>query len=151
MVSRRSKTTVHVSGLDSAVTAQVVHDAFIPFGDIVDVELPRDNKSRELHRGFAFVQYESAQDADAAIDNMDQAELYGRTLRVTSARSQNETFDIANAKTAVWEQEGWLQLHQVDEEDRKAVEEAAAAAAAAAAGDPVDAMARLDMAGPQQE
>jgi RNA recognition motif-containing protein len=37
----RQKSTVFVGGLDNQVNAQILHDAFIPFGEIVDVSLPK--------------------------------------------------------------------------------------------------------------
>lgn len=43
--------------------------AFIPFGDIMDVQMPLDYESQK-HRGFAFVEFEAVEDAAAAIDNM---------------------------------------------------------------------------------
>lgn len=48
---------------------KVLHAAFIPFGDVVDVQIPLDYET-EKHRGFAFVEFELAEDAAAAIDNM---------------------------------------------------------------------------------
>lgn len=47
----------------------MLHAAFIPFGDIMDIQIPLDYET-EKHRGFAFVEFESAEDAAAAIDNM---------------------------------------------------------------------------------
>lgn len=38
------------------------------------------------HRGYAFVTYSSAGDAQDAIDNMDMNELRGRILKVSIAR-----------------------------------------------------------------
>lgn len=35
------KATVFVGGLDNQVTAHTLHEAFIPFGEIVDVSLPK--------------------------------------------------------------------------------------------------------------
>lgn len=64
-----SKRTVYVGGLAEEVDARVLHAAFVPFGDLVDVQLPLDYET-ERHRGFAFVEFESAEDAAAAIDNM---------------------------------------------------------------------------------
>lgn len=40
----------------------------------------------ETHRGFAFIDFDSAEDAAAAIDNMHESELYGRTLRCNIAK-----------------------------------------------------------------
>jgi RNA recognition motif-containing protein len=51
------------------VDEKVLHAAFIPFGDIMDIQIPIDYET-EKHRGFAFVEFESAEDAAAAIDNM---------------------------------------------------------------------------------
>ena len=39
-----------------------------------------------IHRGFAFVEYESAEDADEAIFNMDGSELLGQTISVSVAQ-----------------------------------------------------------------
>lgn len=39
-VTKQTK-TVFVGGLDQQVTQQTLHDAFIPFGDITDVSLPK--------------------------------------------------------------------------------------------------------------
>ena len=38
------------------------------------------------HRGFGFIEFEGKEDAGDAIDNMNNAELYGRTLRVNYAQ-----------------------------------------------------------------
>lgn len=37
----RQRATVFVGGLDSNVNEQTLHDAFLPFGEIVDVSLPK--------------------------------------------------------------------------------------------------------------
>jgi RNA recognition motif-containing protein len=37
----REKATIFVGGLDSQVTAETLYDAFIPFGEISDVTLPK--------------------------------------------------------------------------------------------------------------
>lgn len=39
-VAKQTK-TVFVGGLDQQVTQQTLHDAFMPFGDITDVSLPK--------------------------------------------------------------------------------------------------------------
>jgi len=51
----------------------------------VDITIPLDFET-ETHRGFAFVEYEDMADSAAAMDNMDEAELFGRTLKVNIAR-----------------------------------------------------------------
>ena len=49
--------------------------AFIPFGDLVDVQIPLDYET-EKHRGFAFVEFELQEDAQAAIENMVSCSLH---------------------------------------------------------------------------
>lgn len=39
-----------------------------------------------LHRGFGFVEFDEEEDATEAAKNMDNSELYGRTLRVNNSR-----------------------------------------------------------------
>lgn len=80
------KTTLYVGGLDEAVDDGVLHAAFIPFGEIKDVSIPPDPNGGGPHRGFGFVEYVEPEDAAAAIDNMHNAELYGRVLRVNFAQ-----------------------------------------------------------------
>lgn len=96
------KTTLYVGGLDERVTKDIFRAAFIPFGDILDVYIPLDHATGK-HRGFGFVQYESAEDADAAIDNMNHAELFGRVLKVNySHPNKISGGDKGWASQAVW-------------------------------------------------
>lgn len=68
-MSNNSKRTIYVGGLAEEVDEKVLNAAFIPFGDIIDVQIPVDYET-EKHRGFAFIEFECAEDAAAAIDNM---------------------------------------------------------------------------------
>jgi RNA recognition motif-containing protein len=108
----RWKATVYVGGLAPPVTAGNLHDAFIPFGEIADVSLPKSENpnSTEPHRGFAYIEYGDAEDAKEAIDNMDQAELFGRVIKVTAAKAPKSATEGLGSKTAIWEQvrsPGW--------------------------------------------
>lgn len=116
MSARPQKT----GGLDTSVTKSVLHQAFVPFGEIIEVNLPSsssgaanpDNRGNDLdndsgstkHRGFGYVEFESQEDAVAAIDNMDQAMLAGRVLTVAPAKPQKDVGNILGSKVAVWEQ-----------------------------------------------
>lgn len=104
--SARWKATVYVGGVASAVTQANLHDAFIPFGEIADVSLPKNEnpKSTEPHRGFAYVEYEDAEDAREAIDNMDQAEFFGRVIKVSAAKAPKRADEGLGSKTALWQQ-----------------------------------------------
>ena len=55
--------------MNEDVDEKVLRAAFIPFGELSEVQLPIDYQT-EKHRGFAFIDYELPEDAQAAIDNM---------------------------------------------------------------------------------
>jgi RNA recognition motif-containing protein len=102
----RLKGTIYVGGLAPIVDAASLHAAFIPFGEIVDISLPKPEapSSTELHRGFGYVEFEDPSDAVEAIHNMDQAELFGRVIKVSAAKPQKHANEGLGSKTAVWEQ-----------------------------------------------
>lgn len=106
-MSTNTKRTIYVGGLAEEVDEKVLHAAFIPFGEIVDVQIPLDYES-EKHRGFAFIEFESAEDAAAAIDNMNDSELFGRTIRVNIAKPQKIK---EGSSKPVWADDVWLQEH----------------------------------------
>ncbi|KAF2017063.1 peptidyl-prolyl cis-trans isomerase E [Aaosphaeria arxii CBS 175.79] len=147
----RLKATVFVGGLDQAVTQQTLYHAFLPFGDIVEVNLPKPEapNSTDIHRGFGYVEFEQAGDAKDAIDNMDRSELYGHVVKVAAAKPQKQANEGLGSKTAVWEQEGWLAKHAVSEEDRKATEQNQEVANDGPM-DPMQGLEGLDEAGPKQ-
>ena len=104
--SSRLKATVFVGGLDHAVTQQTLYHAFLPFGDIVEVNLPKPEApgASDPHRGFGYVEFETAGDAADAIDNMDRSELYGQVIKVAAAKPQKDANEGLGSKTAIWEQ-----------------------------------------------
>lgn len=104
----RGKATLFVGGLSPQVTESVLYEAFVPFGPIVDRSLPRPElpSSKEPHRGFGYVEFENAEDAREAIDNMDQSELFGRVIKVNVAKEKRAEGEGLGSRTAVWEQVG---------------------------------------------
>lgn len=102
-----TKRTIYVGGLAEEVDEKILQAAFIPFGEIVDVQIPLDYES-EKHRGFAFIEFEVSEDAMAAIDNMNDSELFGRTIRVNIAKPQRIK---EGSSKPVWADDGWLQEH----------------------------------------
>lgn len=97
-----------MGGLDAQVTRELLMSAFIPFGEVVEVQLPSDPSSKDqVHRGFAFVEFEDAKDAAAALDNMDRAELFGKVIKVTLSRP----YKSEGANKPIWAADDWLQEH----------------------------------------
>lgn len=163
----RSKATVYVGGLDHAVTAEILHGAFIPFGDIADISLPKPDlpSATDPHRGFGYVEFETAEDAKEAIDNMDQSELFGRVIKVTQAKPKKDANTKLGSKTAIWQQvshrneqhpvqsvsdnpqEGYLSKYAGEEPTNG---NGAEAADNDAPYDPMQGLEGLDVAGPRQ-
>ena len=121
----------------------------MPFGEIVDVTLPKPElaSSTDPHRGFGYVEFESQADAREAIDNMDQSELFGRVIKVAQAKAQKDSSEGLSSKTAVWDQIGYLAKHAVQTEDeidaRKGEQEMEQL------DDPMQDLEGLDIAGPK--
>ena len=102
-----NKRVVYVGGLAEEVDEKILQAAFIPFGDITDISIPLDYTTQK-HRGFGFVEFELVEDAAAAIDNMNESELYGRTVRVSVARPKMLK---EGSSRAVWSEDSWLKEH----------------------------------------
>ena len=100
----RKKRVLYVGGLEQTVTEELLHAAFIPFGNIVEVQIPRDFKDN-TNRGFGFVEFTNDEDAAAAMDNMDSAELEGRVLRVNIAKPIRHKL---GASKPVWSTDEWF-------------------------------------------
>lgn len=84
-VGAARKTMLYVGGLAENVEDSNVHEAFICFGDIVNLVTPKDPVT-ERHRGFCFVEFEDPDDAQHAMDNMNDIEFFGRVLKVNVAK-----------------------------------------------------------------
>lgn len=99
-----TKRTLYVGGLTEEVDEKILQAAFIPFGDIFDVQMPIDFETKK-NRGFAFVEYENAEDAAAAMDNMNDSELFGRSIRVNLAKPVRIK---DTSSKPVWSEDQWL-------------------------------------------
>lgn len=102
-----NKRVVYIGGLAEEVDEKVLHNTFIPFGDITDITIPLDY-STQKHRGFGFVEFETKEDAAAAIDNMNESELFGRTIKVNVARPIRVNL---RSHKPVWSEDTWLKEH----------------------------------------
>jgi len=92
---KMSANRVVVTGLrGKAWNSSRVKDAFIPFGPIQEVTLPKE--------GNAVIVFKYAADAREAVDNMNGAEVEGGYIRVELANSQRQEDFRINAKQAVW-------------------------------------------------
>lgn len=106
--SRSQQATIYVGGFDQQVTTESLENAFIPFGDIANIHLPKPDlpSSDAKHRGFAYVEFEDPEDAAEAIDNMDQSEMFGRVIKVMAAKPQKEQNKGRDGTISIWQQVG---------------------------------------------
>ena len=51
----RKKNIIYVGGLDTNVSEEILHAAFIPFGDIKSVQIPKDYKESKLNLDFFII------------------------------------------------------------------------------------------------
>eukprot|EP00455_Lapot_gusevi_P041635 TRINITY_DN4852_c0_g4_i1.p2 TRINITY_DN4852_c0_g4~~TRINITY_DN4852_c0_g4_i1.p2 ORF type:complete len:135 (-),score=54.36 TRINITY_DN4852_c0_g4_i1:92-457(-) len=92
-----SKNMLYVGGLAEDVTEANLTAVFQPFGDITTVQIPIDPNSKK-HRGFGFVTFESDDDAREAMENLNDAELYGRVLKINIAKP----LKLGEKSRAIW-------------------------------------------------
>eukprot|EP00474_Spongospora_subterranea_P009423 CRZ09881.1 hypothetical protein [Spongospora subterranea] len=77
---------LYVGGLSIDMTEEMLRDAFVVFGDLVDVSIPSVATGvGEKTRRFAFIEYEEAEDAICAKENMNDSELLNRIIYVKFA------------------------------------------------------------------
>ncbi|KAJ7487770.1 hypothetical protein FB451DRAFT_1528322 [Mycena latifolia] len=78
---------LYIGNLSFQVTDESLHNAFSQFGQITDSIVMKDRETGRS-RGFGFVTYSSEQEANAAIENMNEQELEGRRVRVNMANAK---------------------------------------------------------------
>ena len=76
-----------VGGLSWDTSDEGLRDAFERFGEVTEAKVINDRDTGRS-RGFGFVTYEQASDAEAAMSEMDGATLDGRQLRVNEAQDR---------------------------------------------------------------
>ena len=110
------KSTIYVGNLPQGITPQDLYAYLSTFGEIRSVQIPVDHINK-VQRGFAFVQFDEKEDADAAIDNYDKSDYQGRTLRVRRAKPLESK---QNYHQPVWANDPWLQKIENDKIETQA-------------------------------
>jgi len=86
---QKQQTILYVGGLAAEVTEEVLHAAFVPFGDIKSIQISKDYVKSKLFtdnchlqilicslytdksKGFGFVEFDLENDCSDALENMD--------------------------------------------------------------------------------
>lgn len=70
---------LYIGNLNYQTTETALKDAFSEYGEVVSVRIIQG-------RGFGFVEMANAEDAEKAMEAMNEKDFDGRTLRVAEAR-----------------------------------------------------------------
>ncbi|NMG21693.1 RNA recognition motif domain-containing protein [Brasilonema bromeliae] len=81
--------SIYVGNLSYSVTQEDLSKVFSEYGTVTRVQLPTDRETGRP-RGFGFVEMESEQAEDKAIQALDGAEWMDRVLKVNKARPREE-------------------------------------------------------------
>ncbi|MCS7012909.1 MAG: RNA-binding protein [Chloroherpetonaceae bacterium] len=76
-------TKLYVGNLNYATSEEGLRNVFANFGEIVSVKIIQG-------KGFGFVEYKSADDAEAAKEALNNTQLDGRSIKVSDARPQEK-------------------------------------------------------------
>ncbi|KAL8279834.1 hypothetical protein RQP46_007684 [Phenoliferia psychrophenolica] len=114
-MSTETTKTVYVGGFSGDTNPALIHSAFTPFGEILDIQVPPDPSHQNKHRGFAFVSFSTATAALDAIDNMHRNVLpgpsnAGRVLKVNIAKPP-KGLTVGGSNRAIWTDESWIKEH----------------------------------------
>ena len=78
---------LYVGSLPYSLTEDELKEIFLPFGPVVSARIITD-KMTGKSKGFGFVEMETQEDAQKAIEAIHGAELHGRTLIVNIAHPE---------------------------------------------------------------
>ncbi|ODN79867.1 hypothetical protein L202_03760 [Cryptococcus amylolentus CBS 6039] len=116
------KSSVYVSGIAPAVNEEQLLQAFVTFGDIIEIKIPHEPHDPKKHRGYAFITFSSAADAQEAIDNYDLNQLPGyqgsdKFLKCSLAQPSKYVDESGRGDRPIWETEEWRAEHGQPKED----------------------------------
>ena len=78
-----------VSGISWGIEWQDLKDAFKEFWEVLHAKIIKDRETGKS-RGFGFVEFATVEDAAAAKEAMDGAELDGRAIKVDFAQEREQ-------------------------------------------------------------
>ncbi len=80
---------IYIGNLEYGVTEDQLRETFGEFGEVSSSNIITD-KFTGRSKGFGFVEMPNDEEANAAIDALNDAELNGRPMRVNQARPREE-------------------------------------------------------------
>lgn len=103
-------TKLYVGNLSFNSNEDTLREAFGQFGKLTDIYVATDRMTGRP-RGFAFVTYETPEEATQAVEKMNGVELDGRALTVNEARPKESSgparsFDSPNRRAGAFHARG---------------------------------------------
>jgi RNA recognition motif-containing protein len=87
------------------MSREEILELFGAVGPVVDVVMPLDKVSGRP-RGFAFVEYETEEDAAKAIETLNGKEVSGRPLRIDEAKERAPRAPMLPPQSQPWDDRG---------------------------------------------
>jgi RNA recognition motif-containing protein len=84
-------TNIYVGNLSYRATEDEIREAFARYGQVESVQIIKDRETGRS-RGFGFVEMPDAEQAKAAIEQLDSADIAGRQVKVNEARPRRERY-----------------------------------------------------------
>lgn len=86
--SQKKFTNIYIKNLDPAVEEEKLREMFNPFGEIQSAVIMKDEQGKS--KGFAFINYAQPEQAEKAVDEMNNKDINGKTLFVGRAQKRQE-------------------------------------------------------------
>ncbi len=81
---------IYIGNLSYEVTEEDLKQAFETFGEVESVKIIKD-KYTNRSKGFGFVEMPDNANAQSAINDLNDTEIKGRTIKVNEARPRSES------------------------------------------------------------
>lgn len=83
---------IYVSGLSYNTSSESLQELFAEYGEVTSARIITDRETGRS-RGFGFVEMSNDEDAQKAINELNETDLEGKTISVSVAREKRERRD----------------------------------------------------------
>lgn len=87
--------SIYVGNLPYSITSDSLKEIFSEFGNVLSSRVITD-KNTGRSKGFGFIEMETENEANAAIQALDNGEIDGRTIRVNLAKAKENRTNKSN-------------------------------------------------------
>ena len=93
--------TIYIGNLSFDAEVEDLQTLFAGYGEVRKCSLPLDRETGRK-RGFAFVEMANAADETKAIDDLQDVEWMGRSIRVNLAEPRSNSTGVGGARASRW-------------------------------------------------